>query len=88
MKKLFLFFANFLLIFPFTKTVEAKSFSIDKVDVTAVVNSDGSMEVKEERSYNFSGSYSFAYQSIEALPDQENYSRKEKSLCFRRSQNL
>ena len=42
----------------------AKSYSIGPVDIKAYVNSDGSMDVEEQRSYSFSGDYTFAYETI------------------------
>ena len=46
------------------KVVWAKSYSIDEVAITNTVNRDGSMNVEEARRYNFSGSYSYAYEYI------------------------
>lgn len=47
-----------------TGRVEAKSYSIDKVNIEAWVEKDGSMRVSEKRMYNFDGSYTFAYLDI------------------------
>jgi len=49
----------------------AKSYSIDTVQIDARVSEDGSMNVKERRSYNFSGDYSYAYEYVYKFPDQE-----------------
>lgn len=42
----------------------AKSYLIDKVDINANLNSDESMNVEENRKYNFDGNYTFAFQYI------------------------
>jgi uncharacterized membrane protein len=44
--------------------VQAKSYNINKVDIVARLAPDGSMEVTESRSYDFRGSFSFAYRDL------------------------
>ena len=69
------------LVFGQNKVV-AKSYSIDKVDIQNVINTDGTMTVKENRDYNFSGSYTFAYQTISKQGQRsEPYSLDSFELC-------
>jgi uncharacterized membrane protein YgcG len=43
---------------------QAKSYTINKVDITARLVPDGAMEVQESRTYDFTGSFSFAYRDM------------------------
>ena len=43
----------------FTKCI-AKSYTIESVAITAQLNTDGSMDIREERTYYFSGAFSYA----------------------------
>ena len=58
------FIAIFCWLFLGVNRVEAKSYTVGPVNIEAVINRDGSMEVSEERTFNFSGDYTFAYQYI------------------------
>jgi uncharacterized membrane protein len=69
-------------------SVHAKSYSIPSVDITAQLEPDGSMKIKEQRVYSFDGDYTFAYQYINFLPNQnknpnrtEPYELSAISLC-------
>ena len=62
MLRQFVIFLVLLCLFP--APALAKSYTIDPIQIDATVNRDGSMDVTETRSYNFDGSYTFAYQSI------------------------
>lgn len=69
-------------------SVFAKSYTIDPVTIDATLNTNGSMDVKEKRQYNFSGSYTFAYLYINTVPDQskapgrtDQYNFSQFSLC-------
>ncbi|MBN2366077.1 MAG: DUF2207 domain-containing protein, partial [Calditrichaeota bacterium] len=53
-----LFFCSFLLL-PFYKGF-AKSYSLERVQVHAVVQPDGSIDITESRTYNFRGRFSWA----------------------------
>ncbi len=44
--------------------VLAKSYSIDQTQIDVFLESDGSAEVIERRSFNFQGDYRFVYQKI------------------------
>ena len=44
--------------------VEAKSYRITRVDIDARLMSDGSMDVSEARTYDFTGSFSYAYRDM------------------------
>ena len=42
----------------------AKSYSIDRVDIDATINADGSLDVVEERTFDFDGHYNGVYWDI------------------------
>lgn len=48
-----------LLFFVSAKTAYAKDYSIQSADFKVQINSDGSADVTEQRTYNFDGSYSW-----------------------------
>ena len=61
MKKILsLIFFVFTPYFLFTNTVCAKDYSITNADFTVQINSDGSADVTEIRTYYFDGSFSWA----------------------------
>ncbi|MCC6710990.1 MAG: DUF2207 domain-containing protein, partial [Candidatus Pacebacteria bacterium] len=67
---------------------EEKEYQISSVNIQAELKTDGSMEVTETRTYNFTGDFRFAYQRINLKPDQktdpgrsESYRVRIKSLC-------
>ena len=47
----------------FTKCI-AKSYTIESVAITAQLNTDGSMDIREERTYYFSGAFSYAFYTL------------------------
>src|SRR3989339_1035997 len=64
-----------LLISLFTPTLAfAKSYTIPSLDITATLQPDGSMLVREERNYSFDGDYTFAYQYINRVTSYEGRS--------------
>ena len=38
-------------------TAQAKSYSIEDMDIQATINQDGSLNIKQEITYEFKGSY-------------------------------
>lgn len=61
---------------------DTKDYSITNVTINNTVNTDGSMDVVESRTYNFDGSFSFAYQTINKSSSKPNsYSVKDFTLC-------
>lgn len=46
------------------KKVQAKSYSIEDMDIQATINSDGSLRVQQEITYQFKGSYNGIYINI------------------------
>jgi len=59
-----------------------KDYSITNVSINNNVNTDGSMDVVESRTYNFDGSFSYAYQSINKTNSKlKSYSIKDFTLC-------
>ena len=55
-------FCSFLLlfIFPFSASVLAKDYHFPSVKISAQINDDGSVDVVENRTYSFDGSFSWA----------------------------
>ncbi len=49
----------------------SKSYSVESIDVDATVRPDGALRVVERITYNFSGSYSFAFREIPLKPGEE-----------------
>ena len=79
--------------------VSAKSYTIDKVDVQANISPNGSMSIQEARTYDYDGSFSFAYQTIKKKPDASknpgrdvpykisNFRLCDEDTCYRQSTN-
>ncbi len=71
----------FLAVIP-TNAADTKDYSITNVSINNTVNTDGSMDVVESRTYNFDGSFSFAYQTInKSNSKSKSYSIKNFTLC-------
>ena len=76
------------LFLSWSKPSLAKDYSIDRVNIKNVVSVDGSINVEEERIYNFEGSYSFAYQYINKKGERdepyglENFEVCDENKCF------
>src|SRR3989344_1752094 len=68
MIKKFLFFFLFVFLFLFIGTNKAraqeKSYTISPVNINLEILKDGSMKVFESRTFNFNGSFTFAYEYI------------------------
>lgn len=64
---------------------KGKSYKIDSVDITAKINSDGSMLVTEFRNYNFHGNYSYAFREMPITDDVKfsNYRVSENGRDYR-----
>ncbi len=70
------------LFLSWSKPSLAKDYSIDRVNIKNVVSVDGSINVEEERIYNFEGSYSFAYQYINKKGERdEPYGLENFEVC-------
>jgi len=55
------FFIPILILFLFPAIpLKAKNYEIEKVHIFAQINKDGSVNIREERTYNFHGSFSWA----------------------------
>ena len=71
MKKIILSisFALVLLLAPMVSgQAFAKDYSITSADITAQINTNGSVNITETRTYSFSGSYSWADENINLVP--------------------
>jgi uncharacterized membrane protein len=55
-----------MLVGTFHHDAQAKSYHINRVDISAQVYGDGSLEVTESRTYDFQGAFSFAYRDLPA----------------------
>ena len=80
------FFLSSLLLF--IPQVQAKEYSLDSAIINAVVQPDGSMEVTEQRVYDFQDDFKFVYEYLYHRPDQaldphrsEPYQIRVKSVC-------
>jgi len=77
-----LFGVLFLLMLAGRVMAAEKSYRIDNVNIGATVNSDGSMNVVENREYDFTGSYTFAYQYINRTGQRgEKYNLSDFKIC-------
>jgi hypothetical protein len=55
------FFIPILILFLFPAIpLKAKNYEIENVHIFAQINKDGSVNIREERTYNFHGSFSWA----------------------------
>ena len=71
----------FLGVIP-VNAASTKDYSITNVTINNTVNTDGSMDVVQSQTYNFNGSFSYAYQSInKANSKSKSYSIKDFTLC-------
>lgn len=52
-----------------TTSAYAKSYTMPKVDIVAEVTSDGSLNVTEQRTFDFTGSFSAVWWAFEGLPE-------------------
>lgn len=60
MKKIIFIFLLIFLFFTFIQNIEGKDYYFKKVLTNIFINKDGSFEVEIERTYRFSGSFSWA----------------------------
>lgn len=56
-----------------SKNVQAKSYSIEDMDIQATVEQDGSVNIKQEITYQFKGSYNGIYINIPYNLDDAEY---------------
>ncbi len=69
-------------------TVQAKSYSIEDMDIQATINQDGSLAVRQEITYEFKGSYNGIYINIPYnLEDSEKEEIADKSLLEEKRYN-
>ena len=67
----------FISLLFFAGKVSAKDYSITSADFTVQINSDGSADVTEVRTYNFDGSYTWADEWIPLSIKQKTVSNKQ-----------
>ena len=48
----------------FQNKVEAKSYSVENMDIQATVNQDGSVSIKQEMTFKFNGAYNGIYINV------------------------
>lgn len=69
-------------------TVQAKSYSIEDMDIQATVNQDGSLAVQQKITYKFKGNYNGIYMNIPYyLEDREQEEIADKSLLEEKQYN-
>ncbi len=61
---------------------QAKSYTMPKVNITAEVQSDGSLHVTEQRTFNFSGSFTAVWWTMDNLPSNASIEVNSVSLAF------
>ena len=78
---------NIFILFFGISSLFSKSFTIDKIDITAEVLEDGSIQITESRTYTFTGSYFWAdYQlPLDNLGEVKLFSLKEGSQNYYQS---
>ena len=88
-KVFFFIFISSLLTLLFSKNIQAKDYSIQSANITVEIQKDGSAEVVEERTYNFSGSYSWADEwiNLKAKCDGVSFCENYKISNFSISEN-
>jgi len=53
-----------VLLLPAAVMAQSKRYSVDQISVNALVTRDGALEVEEDLTYRFRGSFTFAYRDI------------------------
>lgn len=71
-----------LFLFVMPACAQAKSYTMPKVNITAEVQSDGSLHVVEQRTFDFSGDYSAVWWKHDNLPRGASVEVKSVSLAF------
>ena len=71
------------LILTGSRKAEAKSYRISEVEIKATAQEDGAVNISEQRIYDFSGDYTFAYQEILKRTNGRNidYKLSNFSIC-------
>ena len=62
--KSIIFIITFMVILLINKKVNAKSYTIENMDIQATVLEEGSINIKQSITYNFNGSYNGIYITI------------------------
>lgn len=73
-KKLFFILAFFYILFLSNK-VQAKSYTVENMDIQAIVQKDGSVEVSQTITYNFNGEYNGIFIDIPYKLEDEEYDK-------------
>lgn len=76
--KAIIIIAIFLGIFACTNKVQAKSYTIENMDIQATIQKDGTVEVSQTLTYNFNGSYNGIFIDIPYNLDDEEYDKARK----------
>lgn len=63
------------MIILFTSKVQAKSYTIEDMDIQATILKNGSVKVQQELTYKFNGKYNGIYIDIPSESDDEEYDR-------------
>jgi len=88
-KRFFSFFILILLVFLLPKNIYAKDYSIELAKIKVEILENGSAEVTEERTYSFSGSFSWADEwiNLKAKCDENKFCENYKISNFSLSEN-
>lgn len=71
---------------PFSTCLFAKSFSLDKIDIRARIQPDGHLQIEENRTYTFKGSFSWAdYRlPLKGIGEIRNFSLSDELSSYQR----
>lgn len=72
-KKVFVCTIVFIITILISGGVQAKSYSIENMDIQATINNDGSVSISQSITYKFNGSYNGIYINIPYVLDDEEY---------------
>ena len=71
--------------------IQAKSYTINPVNIISTLSKDGSMKVEESRTFNFQGDYTIAYQYINKYGNRKepyilnNFKLCDEVTCYKQS---
>ena len=77
-KNKIIFFAFLFLFFIVNKEIYAKSYKINDMQIDAVVEENGDLQINQKIQYNFNGVYNGIYIDIPCYLDSTKYDKKRK----------
>ena len=77
-KILLIFIVVGLFIFVFNSKCEAKSYSVEDMDIQATIEKDGSVDIKQTLTYKFNGQYNGIYINVPYNSSSRNFNEVQK----------